>query len=85
MVEVRYQDRKHSAKDRAEISALRAERWTLFAALQTRGNTEGVYLRRSREAIEELKQDDERRWTRIQDINRRLFELTKNPIYDTEQ
>lgn len=85
MTEITYKDRKHSKKKRAEISALRAERWSLFAALHTRGNTEGVYFSRSREAVEQMKQEDERRWTRIQEINDRLFELTDNLIYHTKQ
>jgi len=85
MVTVKYADREFTAKRRNEISALRSERWSLFAALHTRGDTEGVYLARSVEAAERMQRDDARRWTRIQEINTRLFILTGNPIYDTEQ
>lgn len=85
MKEVTYKDQEIEQKRRDEISALRAERWTLFAALQTRGNTEGLYLSPNPEAAMQAKADDDRRWTRIAEINRRLYVLTGNHIYNTEQ
>lgn len=80
-----YMDQKIPKKRRDEISALRAERWELFAALHTRGDTEGVFVHRSPEAAKKMRNQDRRRWSRINEINCRLYVLTGNPIYDTHQ
>jgi predicted ATPase len=85
MQTITVEDKRIPKKRRDEISALRAERWSLFAALHTRGNREGLYLMSSPEAAQAAKAEDDRRWTRIAEINTRLFILTGNPIYDTEQ
>ena len=85
MKTVTYKDQTIPKKRRDEISALRAERWELFSALHTRGDTEGVYIARSLEAAQKMKMEDDRRWSRINEINVRLYVLTGNPIYDTEK
>ena len=72
---VTHRDRIYSPEDAAEISVLRGERWALL-----------LYIAEcSAQSYDDRKKYDERTtqpFNRVRQINKRLYQLTDNPIYD---